>query len=100
MSTPTLDGMTVAQLDDIIARATATKAAAVKAEESKDWREFKPEEGYSDYRIHVKTREVQMRGDNGWVESPVFSATMESISINRTRKRYIVSALTALGSND
>lgn len=100
MNTPTLDGMTVAQLDDIIARATATKAAAVKAQEDANWREFKPEEGLRDYRIHVKTREVQMREHNEWVASPVFSATMKSISINRTRKRYIVSALTALGSND
>lgn len=98
MSTPTLDGMTVAQLDDIIARATATKAAAVKAEEDKSWREFTPE--CTTYRIHAQTREVQMRGGYGWVASPSFSATMKSININRTRKRYIVSALTALGVDD
>jgi hypothetical protein len=99
MSTSTLDGMTVAQLDDLIARATATKQAAEQREAAdKRWIFFRPE--YTEYRVHADTFVVQSKNLGQWVESSLFSRDMQEVKAMGTRKKYLQSALNALGPFD
>lgn len=100
MNTPTLDGMTVEQLDDIIARATATKkqVEVAAAAEARDWGTFTVE--FAQYRVNKLTFAVQEKAYSGWADSISFSNDMQSIKRMYTRKKYLLGALNALDPQD
>ncbi len=83
----TLDGMTDAQLDDLVARATATKAANAKRREDAEWVAFTPVlcPDYTEARVNRRTGETQFKSWTGvWREGVTTSPALR-VAVERVR---------------
>ncbi len=83
--TDTLDAMTDAQLDELIARATATKRANAQQREAEEWVRFTIANANYEARVNRRTGETQFKSWTGvWREGVTTSPALR-VAVERVR---------------